>query len=157
MGTSQTKHNTTNTNHRNIHPQTKSKTVSRNPKSNTIAKQEGLTAQTHMLEKEAEIFLDQKYKGAQIRTKLYNNTNKTPDKQYLSLEQNVQKNRLIKEVKDTDGHTHRPPQNQRGIQTILQKPLHTRADVPDDTRPISTIRKAAKQHRQDRFRSTFYP
>ena len=75
----------------------------------TITKQEGLTAQTHMLEKEAETFLDQKYNGAQIRTKLYNNTNETPDKQFLSLEQNVQRNRQIKEIKDADGHTHTDP------------------------------------------------
>ena len=64
-------------------------------KAMTIAKQEGLTAQTHMLEKEAETFLDQIYKGAQIKTKLYNDTNETPDKQFLSLEQNVQRNRQI--------------------------------------------------------------
>ena len=40
MGTSQTKHNTTNTNHRNIPPQTKAKTVGlpRNPKSNHHSK-----------------------------------------------------------------------------------------------------------------------
>ena len=31
---------------------------------------DGLTAQTHTLEKEAESFLDQHYKGAQIRAKL---------------------------------------------------------------------------------------
>ena len=55
----------------------------------------------------------------------------------------------------TDTHTD-PLQNQRGIQTIVQKPLHTRADVPDDTRQISTIRKAAKRHRQDRFGNTLY-
>ena len=62
-----------------------------------------------MLEKEAETFLDQKYKGAQIRTKIYNNTNETPDKQILLLEQNVQRNRQIKEIKDADGHTHTDP------------------------------------------------
>ena len=38
MGTSQTKHNTTNTNHRNTPPQTKAKTVPRNSKSNHHSK-----------------------------------------------------------------------------------------------------------------------
>ena len=129
MGTSQTKHNATNTNHRNIPPQTKAKTVSRNPKSNTIAKQEGLTAQTHILEKEAEIFLDQKYKGAQIRTKLYNNTKETPDKQYLSLEQNLRRNRQMKEVKGADGHTHTDPHKISEAFKQFYKDLYTQEQI----------------------------
>ena len=100
-----------------------------------------------MLEKKAESFLDQQYRGAQIRTKLFNNTNETPDKQFPSLEQNVQTNRQIKEAKDANAHTHThtEPQNiSEAFQTILHKPFHTRTDMPDDTRPISSIRKAAK-------------
>ena len=96
MITPQTKHNTTNTNHRNIPSPTKAKQYQEILKASTIAKQQGLTAQAHMLEKEAESFLDRQYKGIQITTKLYNNTNETPDKQFLSLEQNVQRNRQIK-------------------------------------------------------------
>ena len=115
MGTSQTKHQTQ-TIAAHLHRQ-KQKQYKEILEAISIARQEGLTAQTHMLEKEAETFVDQQYKGAQIRTKLYNNTNETPDKQFLSLEQNVQRNRQIKEIKDADGHTHtqRPPQNQRLI------------------------------------------
>ena len=59
-----------------------------------------------MLEKEAESFLDQQYKGAQIRSKLYSDTNERPDKQFLLLEQNVQINRPIKKVKDANGDMH---------------------------------------------------
>ena len=95
----------------------------------SIAKQEGLTAQTHMLEKEAETFLDQQYKGAQIRTKLYNNTNETPDKQFLSLEQNVQRNRQIKEIKDADGHTHTDPHKISDSFKKFYKNLYTQEET----------------------------
>ena len=82
MITPQTKLNTTNTNHRNIPSPTKAKQYQEILKASTIAKQQGLTTQTHM---------HRQYKGIQITTKLYNTTNETPDKQFLLLEQNVQR------------------------------------------------------------------
>ena len=104
----------------------------------TIAKQKGLTAQTHILEKEAEIFLDQKYKGAQIRTKLDNNTNEIRDTQYLSLEQNVQRrNRQIKEVKDGDGHTH------------TQTPTKSARHSNNSTKTFTHRSRRARRHKTD--------
>ena len=59
-----------------------------------------------MLEIEADNYLQQQYKGAQIRTKLYNNVNETPTKQFLSIEQNVQQNRQINEIKSLHSQMH---------------------------------------------------
>ena len=56
---------------------------------------------------------------------------------FPSLEQKVQRNRQIKEVKDANAHTHTHPDPQNiseAFQTILHKPFHTRTDMPDDTR-----------------------
>ena len=72
-----------------------------------LAKQQGYTAQTHMLEVEADNYLQQQYKGAQIRTKLYINANETPTKQFfLTIEQNVQQHRQSKEIKSLHGQMH---------------------------------------------------
>ena len=64
-----------------------------------------------MFEKEAETLLDQNTKEHRLEQNytVYNNTNETPGKQFLSLQQNVQRNRQIKETKDADGHTHTDP------------------------------------------------
>ena len=82
-----------------------------------------------MLEKEAKTFPVQKYIGAQIRTKIYNNTNKTRDKQFLSLEQNVQRNRQIKEIKDADGHTHTDPHKISEASKQFYKNLYTQVQT----------------------------
>ena len=58
---------------------------------------------------EADNYLQQQYKGAQIRTKLYNNVNETPTKQFLTIEQNVQENRQIKEIKSLYGQMYTEP------------------------------------------------
>ena len=61
--------------------------------------------QTQLLELELEKIAQEKYKGAQIRTKLYTKIDETPSRQFLTLEQNVQNNRQIKEVKNIHGDT----------------------------------------------------
>ena len=70
-----------------------------------MSKSNNTHEQTQLLELELEKILQEKYKGAQIRTKLYNTIDETPSRQFLTLEQNVQNSRLIKEVKNLDGNT----------------------------------------------------
>ena len=64
-----------------------------------------------MLEIEADTYLQQQHKGTQIRTKLYNNVNETPTKQFLTIEQNVQQNKQIKEIKCLHDQMHTDPKD----------------------------------------------
>ena len=104
-----------------------------------LAKQQGYNTQVHMLEAELDTLLQQQYKGAQVRTKLYNDTNKVPTKQFLTIEQNVQTSRTVKEIKDMNGQTHTDSQNISKAFQEYYKQLYTKEPTCTDTQDTFLI------------------
>ena len=57
------------------------------------------------LEEELETIQQHKYNGAQIRSRLPTNYTEAPTKHFLTIEQNIQKSRQIRQIIDTEGTT----------------------------------------------------
>ena len=71
-----------------------------------IARQLGTQHQPQTLDaqKELEEILQHKYKGAQIRTRYNTSLDETPTAVFLAFEQNIQNNRTITQITDTQGN-----------------------------------------------------
>ena len=101
----------------------------------TIAKQDGLTAQTHMLEKEAETFLDQKYKGAQIRTKLQQHKRNT--RQTIPLTRTKRKKKQANK------------RSKRRRRTHTQTPTKSARHLNNSTKTFPHKSRRARRHKID--------
>jgi hypothetical protein len=79
-----------------------------------LKQEDSTTTNIHTLQTELEKFKQHTFQGTLLRTRLRTITQETPTKQYLAIEQNVQRNRQISQIVDLHGT----------IQTDTQKVAH---------------------------------
>ena len=113
----------------------------------------GKQNETHTLKLQTELddIKKHRYKGAHIRTRFKNIPEETPTKQFLSIEKNVQKNRQINQIKDSQGNVKTDKQDITKAFEDYYRELYTAEQTDDEIQDYYTqfTKQLTEEQRQE--------